>query len=85
MCGRVDQHTPPSELARLLEVALAAGVDPDGKPSWNVPPTRGLPVITDVRPVTEDGEKGEGTQRALDIFRWGCSPTGQKTPESLTK
>jgi putative SOS response-associated peptidase YedK len=45
MCGRVDIHTPPSELARLLEAAMTLGVDPDGRPSWNVPPARGVPVI----------------------------------------
>jgi len=43
MCGRVDLHTPPSQLARLLtQVALAQGVDPDVCPSWNVPPTSRL-------------------------------------------
>src|SRR5271154_6698864 len=62
MCGRVDQHTPPSELARLLEVALAAGVDPEGKPSWNVPPSRGLPVVTEAPPVTDDGQNSGGTK-----------------------
>jgi putative SOS response-associated peptidase YedK len=45
MCGRVDIHTPPAELARLLEAALAPGVDPDGRPSWNVAPSRGIPVV----------------------------------------
>ncbi len=55
MCGRVDIHTPPSELARLLETALAAGVDPEGRPSWNVPPARGVPVIVE--------DKGEPKKR----------------------
>jgi putative SOS response-associated peptidase YedK len=80
MCGRVDQHTPPSELARLLEVALAAGVDPDGKPSWNVPPTRGLPVVTDARPITDLGEFGEDGPRVLDVYRWGLLPHWAKDP-----
>ena len=56
MCGRVDLHTPPAQLARLLDVALAQGVDPDGAPSWNVPPTRRLYAVTDVRPLTDDGQ-----------------------------
>lgn len=68
MCGRVDIHTPPSQLARLLEVALAAGVDPDGRPSWNVPPTRGVPVITEEEPhdsekVGKAGKEGRGAEK----------------------
>lgn len=69
MCGRVDIHTPPSELARLLEVALAAGVDPDGRPSWNVPPSRGVPVITEERPheppKEPGGDFGEGPTESV--------------------
>ena len=40
MCGRIALYTPPQRLARLLEAALAAGVDPDAAPSWNVGPQR---------------------------------------------
>lgn len=64
----------------MLEVALAAGVDPDGKPSWNVPPTRGLPVVTEAASVTEDGEKNGEPRRVLDIFRWGLLPHWAKDP-----
>ncbi len=74
MCGRVDLHTPPAQLARLLEVALAQGVDPDGAPSWNVPPTRRLYAVTEVHPLTDDGTRAEGTVRLLDQFRWGLVP-----------
>ncbi len=94
MCGRVDIHTPPSELARLLEVALAAGIDPEGRPSWNVPPTRGLPVITEGKPDEQaDESKGnvdaaakklavssEELRRRLDIYRWGLLPHWAKNP-----
>ena len=62
MCGRVDIHTPPSQLARMLEVQLAAGVDPEGRPSYNVPPARGIPTITDRRrfgDVHGDGDSKE--------------------------
>jgi len=38
MCGRVALFTPPVRLARLLDAALAAGLDPDGHPSWNIGP-----------------------------------------------
>jgi putative SOS response-associated peptidase YedK len=74
MCGRVDLHTPPSQLARLLEVTLAQGVDPDGAPSWNVPPTHRLYAVTEVRPLTDDGGPGEDPVRLLDQFRWGLVP-----------
>jgi putative SOS response-associated peptidase YedK len=74
MCGRIDLHTPPSQLARLLEVALAQGVDPDGAPSWNVAPTRLLYAVTEVRPLTDDGERAAHTTRVLDQFRWGLVP-----------
>jgi putative SOS response-associated peptidase YedK len=74
MCGRVDLHTPPSQLARLLEVQLAQGVDPEGAPSWNVPPTHRLYAVTEVRPLTDDGSRSEDTVRLLDQFRWGLVP-----------
>jgi putative SOS response-associated peptidase YedK len=74
MCGRVDLHTPPSQLARLLEVTLAQGVDPDGAPSWNVPPTQRLYAVTEVRPRTDHDRAGQDTRRVLDQFRWGLVP-----------
>jgi putative SOS response-associated peptidase YedK len=51
---------------------MAAGVDPEGRPSWNVPPSRGVPVVVDEKPDehpetdqrTEDGESRD-TQRAV--------------------
>jgi putative SOS response-associated peptidase YedK len=74
MCGRVDLHTPPSQLARLLEVQLAHGVDPEGAPSWNVPPTSRLYAVTEVHPLTGDGGRSRDTLRLLDQFRWGLVP-----------
>src|SRR5579863_10368249 len=82
MCGRVDIHTPPSQLARLLEVQLASGVDPDGRPSWNVPPARGIPAITERHVRTEDGEKSEDHERVLDALRWGLVPHWAKDPRT---
>jgi putative SOS response-associated peptidase YedK len=82
MCGRVDIHTPPSQLARLLEVQLAAGVDPDGRPSWNVPPARGIPAITDRHPRTESGEKSSDHERVMDVLRWGLVPHWAKDPRT---
>ena len=63
MCGRIALYTPPQRLARLLEAALAAGVDPKGEPSWNLAPTRTLFGVVD---------RGEG--RILDAYRWGLVP-----------
>ena len=90
MCGRVDIHTPPSQLARLLEVQLAGGVDPDGRPSWNVPPARGIPAITDRRrfgDVHGDDQKhrkeGSGDyERVMDVLRWGLVPHWAKDPRT---
>ncbi len=63
MCGRIALYTPPQRLARLLEAALAAGVDPVGEPSWNVGPQRDLFGVSS----TADG-------RVLDTYRWGLVP-----------
>jgi putative SOS response-associated peptidase YedK len=94
MCGRVDIHTPPSELARLLETAMALGVDPEGRPSWNVPPSRGVPVIveektTEAEPEPKEAEQGlkmsvpKGElERRLDIYRWGLLPHWAKSPST---
>ncbi|HVA02558.1 MAG TPA: SOS response-associated peptidase [Acidimicrobiales bacterium] len=82
MCGRVDIHTPPSQLARLLEVQLAAGINPDGRPSWNVPPARGIPAITERHGRTDSGEKTEDHERVLDVLRWGLVPHWAKDPKS---
>jgi len=74
MCGRIDLHTPPAQLARLLEVQLAQAVDPEGAPSWNVPPTHRLYAVTESRPLTGDsGERGDPV-KVLDQFRWGLVP-----------
>jgi len=70
MCGRVDIHTPPAELARALEAQLAAGVDSDGRPSWNVAPTRSVPALVD----------DNNHRRVLDLFRWGLVPHWAKDP-----
>ena len=91
MCGRVDIHPPPSQLARLLEAKLAAGVDPDGRPSWNVPPARGVPTITDRRRFGDvhrdgvgptDGIVGGDYERVLDVLRWGLVPHWAKDPRT---
>ncbi len=63
MCGRIALFTPPQRLARLLEAALAAGIDPDGEASWNVGPQRELFGVADA-----------GRGRVLGQYRWGLVP-----------
>ena len=69
MCGRIALYTPPHRLARLLEATLAAGLDPDATPSWNVAPTDTLFGVAD---------RGQG--RVLDAYRWGLVPSWAKDP-----
>ncbi|HYA68106.1 MAG TPA: SOS response-associated peptidase [Acidimicrobiales bacterium] len=73
MCGRIDLHTPPSRLARLLQAELAPGVEPEGAPRWNLPPTEGvLALVARRRPDTQG--------RVLASFRWGLVPPWAKDP-----
>jgi putative SOS response-associated peptidase YedK len=69
MCGRLALYTPPHRLARLLEATVAAGVAPEGEPSFNVGPTRTLVGVTD-----------RGNGRVLDAYRWGLVPYFAKDP-----
>jgi putative SOS response-associated peptidase YedK len=74
MCGRIDLHTPPAQLARLLDVQLGHGVDPEGAPSWNVPPTSRLYGVVERHPRTDGGGRSPETVRVLEQFRWGLVP-----------
>jgi putative SOS response-associated peptidase YedK len=56
-------------LARLLDAALAAGIEPEGHPSWNVGPLRRLYGVNE-----HDGA------RTLDRYRWGLVPSWSKDP-----
>ena len=69
MCGRIALFSPPVRLARLLDAALAAGIDPEGHPSWNVGPLRRLYAAAE----TDAG-------RVLDRYRWGLVPSWAKDP-----
>jgi putative SOS response-associated peptidase YedK len=69
MCGRVAMFTPPARLARLLEASLAAGVNPEAPPHWNIGPQRTLFALDE-----RDGE------RVLDSYRWGLLPSWAKDP-----
>jgi putative SOS response-associated peptidase YedK len=67
MCGRIALFSPPARLARFLDAALAAGLDPEGHPSWNVGPQRRLFGVAE-----HDGA------RVLDRYRWGLVPSWAK-------
>ncbi|MGA7835111.1 MAG: SOS response-associated peptidase [Acidimicrobiales bacterium] len=69
MCGRIALFTPPAHLARFLDAALAAGLDPDQPPSWNVGPQRTLFGVTE-----------HDETRILDRYRWGLVPSWSKDP-----
>jgi putative SOS response-associated peptidase YedK len=74
MCGRVALFTPPAKLARFLDAALAAGIDPEGHPSWNIGPQRSLFAVT------EDDHR-----RTLNHYRWGLLPSWAKDPSIANK
>jgi putative SOS response-associated peptidase YedK len=69
MCGRIALFTPPGRLARLLDATLAAGLDPEGRPSWNIGPQRQLFGVSE-----------QGALRVLDRYRWGLVPSWSKDP-----
>lgn len=69
MCGRVALFSPPARLAKLLDAQLAAGIDPEGHPSWNVGPQQQLFGVSE----------HEG-KRILDRYRWGLVPSWSKDP-----
>jgi len=67
VCGRIDLHTPPSRLARLLHAELAPGLDPEGTPRWNLPPTEAVLALV-------PGRRPGAPRRVLASFRWGLVP-----------
>ena len=69
MCGRVALFTPPAHLARFLDAVLAAGLELDAEPSWNVGPQRTLFAAHEYAGV-----------RVLDSYRWGLVPSWAKDP-----
>jgi putative SOS response-associated peptidase YedK len=69
MCGRIALYSPPIRFARLLNATLAAGLEEEAHPSWNVGPQRRLFGV-----VEHEGE------RILDRYRWGLLPSWAKDP-----
>lgn len=68
MCGRVALFSPPVRLARLLEATLAAGIDPESGPRYNVGPQQTLFGVA-----LEEGD------RVLSRYRWGLVPSWAKS------
>ncbi|NNN08155.1 MAG: SOS response-associated peptidase [Acidimicrobiaceae bacterium] len=69
MCGRIALYSPPIRFTRLLDATLAAGLDDETRPSWNVGPQRRLFGVAE----------HEGA-RVLDRYRWGLLPSWAKDP-----
>ena len=93
MCGRFALFTPPARMARYFGAALAEGVDPEHRPSWNVAPTDEVLGVRD-RPARRppggageggdggESERGEAPERLLMSFRWGLIPWWSKDTSS---
>src|ERR1700689_849553 len=69
MCGRIALFTPPAHLARFLDAALAAGLEVEGQPSWNVAPQDTLFGVSE-----------HHQARVMDAYRWGLVPSWAKDP-----
>jgi putative SOS response-associated peptidase YedK len=75
MCGRIALYSEPDYLARIFDAVLGPDVDPDGRPSWNIPPTRSILAVADEQP---DG--AAAPHRALGRYKWGLVPSWAKDP-----
>jgi putative SOS response-associated peptidase YedK len=92
MCGRIALYSDPDYLARIFDAELGPDVDPDARPSWNVPPTRSILAIADVPdPDTDPGPPpvaGTGTggvHRELGRYRWGLVPSWARDPSVASR
>jgi putative SOS response-associated peptidase YedK len=83
MCGRIALYSTPDRLSRIFDAQLALGIDPDRRPSYNLPPTETVLGIVEVE-VAADGDgvhhPGEppGPARVIEQFRWGLIPPRAK-------
>jgi putative SOS response-associated peptidase YedK len=91
MCGRISLYSDPDYLARIFDSQLGPDVDPDARPSWNIPPTRSILAVADVPDVPDVGSPGEagshphGVHRELGRYRWGLVPSWAKDPSMATR
>ena len=80
MCGRISLYSDPDYLARIFDAQLGPDVDPDARPSWNVPPTESILAVADVADTPSGGDGPEGLHRELGWYKWGLVPSGAKDP-----
>jgi len=76
MCGRLALFSPPASFARYLEATLGTAYATEPSPSWNVPPTSGIPGLL-LAP--------NGSGRVLSRFRWGLLPHWAKDASFSSK
>ena len=75
MCGRIALYTDPDRLSRIFDAQLALGIEPDGHPVYNVPPTeRVLGIVAAGSGPDPDAQPG----RFIEQFRWGLIPPRAK-------
>ena len=74
MCGRISLYSDPDYLARIFDSQLGPDVDPDARPSWNVPPTRSILAIADVPDVGDLSVTAAAPDRDGDGARPDGSP-----------
>ncbi len=80
MCGRISLLTPPERLARIFDAVLAAGVDPVGRSSANVGPTRMVPGLAGAGGPAQAEDVTEKEGRVLDVYKWGLVPSWADNP-----
>jgi len=83
MCGRIALYSDPDYMARIFDAVLGHDVEPDGRPSWNVPPTRSILAVADVAggdPAAPPGGTGGAVHRELGRYRWGLVPSWARDP-----
>ncbi|HEY5110489.1 MAG TPA: SOS response-associated peptidase [Acidimicrobiales bacterium] len=83
MCGRISLYSDPDYLARIFDAQLGPDVDPDARPSWNIPPSRTILAVADVpdsdAPV-DAGDAAAPVHRELGRYKWGLVPSWAKDP-----
>jgi putative SOS response-associated peptidase YedK len=83
MCGRISLYSEPDYLARVFDAQLGLDIDPDARPSWNVPPTRSILAVADVpdaAAIVDGGGSPTSFHRELGRYRWGLVPSWAKDP-----
>lgn len=82
MCGRVVCYSPLEDISE----ALGATLDPSAKyayePSYNLPPSKPVPIVCGMEHDSERDSVPDGTGRRLLMAKWGLLPHWAKD-ESL--